>query len=327
MNKKQLPVITGILVGVALMALAVSLLIGGMRDHLKSRGEHTSDFTKLRNLYRGNPFPSTENINAEKANLAAALKWRDRLREEVGGVPPKTNIMTPIGFQVEMERVTSGLRRLASAGAGESSMVSSDFYFGFDYYVDQFAKKENVARLTAQLELVDDVTRILFEAGVSTLNMIDRDRFDGTKGSGGNRGVVFGADSDDPLSRNPEFISADEISEGLKRERITVDFTATQGALANVLNRVASHKRFIVVSKLTSVKTGTDFRLPDVEHRDDPEKADAESVKRRAIPMKKRIVCGVEIDQPLKVHMDLDVYWMDSTTVSETGEREVLPTS
>lgn len=118
-------------------------------------------------------------------------------------------------------------------------------------------------------------------------------------------------------------------------QQMTVEFTARQSALVDFLNRVASMKAFVVVTDMSVKKTASDIRLPEgavaaadssaageqqqgrrgssrrasarASENVEPEVA-AQPDKLSELPPEMRVMTGPDVDPPLLVRLELDVY-------------------
>ena len=318
MSKKNLPTIAGVTVAAVLVVLAVLWLVSGMSVQAETRSALSRKTKTLQGLYETNPFPSEENIEAERASLDLVTSNRDEIRKRIAGVRPTSSVATPIGFQEELERTEAALRREGMATAEFPAKVPADFHFGFDDYVTVFANKAHVPRLMTQMELIADLTRVVFSANILKLEIVDRERFDGTKSTlTASSGRVRQGRPKRPTYPPPGMGDAEggaagagSVSPGLKKERVTLVFQCSQDALVDVLNRLATHTRFVTVPRLTVVKTGVDLRPAKVVS-DAALSPDEQSKELRKLPEAKRLVSGIEIDDPLRVTVVLDIYWVE----------------
>lgn len=323
MSKRHLPLILGVSATILVFVAAFSWLISAFVGQKSTREQRDKKLKRQEALYAAIPFPSEENIAAERTNLNTGASWRDNLREAVSGIAPEREATTAIGFQGQLEQTTSNLRKLAGTNDKRKRRVSADFAFGFDHYVSEFANKEDVARLIVQLDLMAAMTRILFDSGILRLTVVDRDRFDGTSATlkkrrgGGRSRTRTRVTREPPRDEGDEqdkkaSDDASDFTPGLKRERLTFQFFCRQQVLATVLNALTRDTHYVVVHDLEIEKTGDDIQPPSFPQAETGAGTEAQSVARRATPIKNRIVSGVHVEEPLRVTLVLDIYWLEA---------------
>ena len=284
--RKNLSFLIGAVIAVLLIAGAATLAGLGLRASRMARREVDRQLDKLKWYYRQDPFASATNVVRETRNTGEVRAWFDRLANEAraGQLPPQQR--TPPIFMRELGLMQKELLRRASAlGDG---VVSESFGFGFDPYFAQgssLPRTEDVPRLLMQLQIIQTVSRILFDEGIVNLQSIKRQAFEERV-----------QDRVSPVSPDVGLIAEGQSFAGL---RFTFQFVAREKALLAILNRLAAHDRFIVVTDVSVEKQGD-----DVVMRDDRRIPGAPDRLTRM----QRLVSGGVIEAPSLVTLSFNVY-------------------
>ena len=165
-------------VGVALLALAAFLLFRGVRDLSKAQKSLKTAENSLNSYYQKNPFPSDENVEAEKENLENLRQWEHDLLEALGADQLASDERSPNKFARLLGERSSALCKMADANG---TSLANDF-FGFDRYFaedSELPAPEHVPRLALQLMAIEHLSTILFEERAKSLSLVDRERFEG----------------------------------------------------------------------------------------------------------------------------------------------------
>ena len=157
---------------------------------------------------------------------------------------------------------------------------------------------DHVPRLMEQLIIVQNLWQVLCQEGISAVSRIQRDEFEG--GLVGRAGAALAA-----RIKDAGLIGEDEL---FARFHFVFEFSAREQALISVLNRLASHKLFIVVTNMDIIKSGPDIREPAPVVADEEAPQPAEGGEVAAPPVLQRTVCGRTVEEPMRVTLEIDVY-------------------
>jgi hypothetical protein len=312
-GRKNIIFLSGVAVFVAALAVAGFLLIRGLAQLGSTQGDLQRSLDTLRSYYERNPFPSPGNVTKEQENAQLLT----RLLQDVLDVAGKGQVEpvageTPSRFISRLGEERNKL--VAQAGAGGTTLPP-DFAFGFDRYFTggMLPAPEDVARLSQQLTIVDNLSTILFEERIHALSVIERDEFEAAaRGSAARRPAGrLCTRSGDALSQMG-VLGKDAL---FARLHFVVEIKATEKALLAVMNRLA---KIAVVTGITLAKEGSDLLAPrvpgeekaaDVDDVGSPAERPAMTATNLAkIPRESRIVCGPAVERPGTVVLELDVY-------------------
>jgi len=206
----------------------------------------------------------------------------------------------------------------------------------------------DVGRLTQQLRMVELLCDGLFESRVTSISVIKRDEFEaplagasgGTDRSSRSQRFNRGGDGTTPDAAG----QVNEVGQaGLLKPgdlyttfSFRLEFTAREQALMAFLNRLAKHEPFTVVKTVRTEKAVSDVRteLPAEKRQRDRARAAAntslvdpmqlllgggapaepapESVEpakpEKPLSRRERLMCGFDLEQPMRVKVELDVY-------------------
>ena len=158
MKKNQLILAVGGGVSAVLVLGSAALAFLGMSGAGEAREAREKALKDLDRYYRANPFPSEENVEASRANLADAENWIEVLDEalSVGTNDWAKGIdlsrATPGEFSSLREETIQSLYDAAPVGEDGSKILSDSFAFGFDRYASgDPAQTPHVRRLLRQL--------------------------------------------------------------------------------------------------------------------------------------------------------------------------------
>lgn len=322
-HKKRILVAGGIAVLFVVVVVPAVLLYKGVNKFSAARQDLNLSVQGLRSLYNQEPFPSGENAEKERRNVRAVEQWHARLLDAVSKGQILEEASTPTGFITHFGHVRNELIRLA--GQRDRQMVGPDFAFGFERYADgSLPTPPDVGRLMQQLRMIEQIALVLIDSGVKQIERIRRDEFETDPGGGGEEtGMDPSARRRPAASRRPS-ARTQERSEGApsaeRKEQIdpydkqhfTVLFKATESSLLELLNRLAGHRMFVVVTGMEFRKAEPDLRMPqpDTPGADDAlgDPPPAAKPKEDFHPRQMRRVSGPEFETPMAVTIDLDVY-------------------
>ena len=316
MKTKNVVVIT--LVGLLALVFAISgfLLFRGISQFSKEEKTLKRSVTTLNNYYARDPFPSVENVAREQENGKVLDRWltglSDSLRE--GQIEPIQT--TPAQFR----RLFSKKRDQLKALAKESKIEVVSDAFGFERYADSgtLPAPLDVPRLAQQLVIVDELCRVLFQGGATQLTRLRREEFESAgalvaarpTGSGRSRrprrplpAAASGGNRAWKASRDAGVLQRKALYAHL---RFGLDFEVREAALMKIMNALAAHDMFAVVTLLQIEKTADDVNPPTASGGS----SDTESTLGAIgpAPRSQRLMSGDVLEQPMHVTMEIDVY-------------------
>lgn len=301
-GKTHLVVLVGGVAAAVLIALCAVLLIGSMARLNTAKRNLARKRNELNGYFKQDPFPSEDNVKREKQNVEALRSWLQVLLENISAGQMGLEERSPSTFMGLLGEV----RRQLKASAVKSSVtVPSDFAFGFGHYFREGSSlpaPDHVPRLMQQLTIVTNLCGILFEEGIADLTQMDREEFDVTVDT--RRAQL--KDAQEVLAQ-AGLMGEDDLYAKL---HFVLEFKAKERALVAVLNRLASHQMFAVVTKLGIVRDSGAVRIQEgVELQDGQELSKEEIVKKyEELPRTARTVAGLGVEKPMKVTLELDVY-------------------
>jgi len=306
-TKKSLLFLAGTLGFAIVLAVAAFLLVRGIIRLNSTESDLTTRKAELDGFYANNPFPSPGNVQRENENGKALLGWFRALvglaRE--GQVQPAER--SPSNF---MSLLGDRRTQLSQMAASNNVALAREFVFGFDRYFaagSTLPAPEDVPRLTLQLLMIDKLCTVLFEERVSEVLGIEREEFESTAAGGSSKRRVLGRPAMQGAGvANAGLIVKDSL---LGKMHFVVDLRVREKALFGVLNRLARHDLFVVVTGVGIDKDASDVK-PVVKRRRDGDAAPtAEGAKTNDVPAHaERIIAGLEVERPMKVTLDVDVY-------------------
>ena len=331
MNLKKKIVITAVVITLIVVVVVPGILLfNGISAFSVASQNLDLSVQELRSLHNKEPFPSRDNIKRERANVLATEQWFKELITALQEGQIEEESSTPTGFITHYGRVRNDLMKLARQRSRQ--MVGNEFSFGFKRYSDgSLPAPVDVARLLQQLRIIEQVSVVLIESGVKQIADIKRDVFESSASvdtdettAPGPRASRRRPSSRRAPSRQPSRSAASRAAGGAsqqagglyRKHHLTVDIRASEMAVLEILNRLATHRMFVVVTGVSFAKTGPDLRMPesettgtdmDILSQDAPAKA-APLDDDDEQPRQKRKVSGSEFEIPMRVTIDLDVY-------------------
>ena len=324
MTVKKILIFVGIGAIAVLVGLAGFLLYRGYRQFSRTSGTLRTSKMSLDSYYAKNPFPTDDNLKVERQNGETLDSWLDRLMSELreGQVEPRT--IAPATFMTRFNRVQNDLMDVAKESGTD---CPGDFAFSFERYAltGELPAPPDVPRLTQQLTMVEGLCRLLFSAGITELSSVERDVFETAQGeesstatasprTGRRAGRVRPGKG---LSRHDAGLFAKKALSA--RFHFTLKFTARESAVLPILNGLATHDMFAVVTSVSFTKKDPDVLQPDREQvaivKETQEGVDQETdgdgvVKppTMAPSRSERIISGLERETPMQVSLEVDVY-------------------
>jgi hypothetical protein len=253
---------------------------------------------ELVGFYGKNPFPSMDNVRREKENIAEIEKWFGELM----GLARKGQISlvrpSPSKF---MEVLSAKSARLAAAAKRQEVALPANFTFGFDRYLAPgggLPSPSHVPRLMQQLAVVENLCEILYDERVTAVSAVEREVFEGASVQGKRKKPVSAE------IKNAGLVGEDDLFAKL---HFTVDFTSREKALLGILNRLASHEMFVVVTNVKFQKLEDDIMPARARAADGGAEAD-EGDDDGKLSRQERTISGVPVEAPMKIRLELDVY-------------------
>lgn len=281
-----LPFFVGLGVGVLLILGSFLMAFRGLAGARQVGRDLESQMEKLRWYYTLSPFPTAANIAMERESTRAIRAHYGELLAAASKGQLDEEARTPPIFMQQLGSTQKQL--IQDAGPHADRLLPPDFTFGFDTYFvpgSPLPGTNEVSRLLIQLDVVRSVTRILFDEGIERLVEVKRETFDL------------------PAQRKTEDVDPEagvlKEDSTFARLHFTFVFEAREKALAAILNRLASHDLFIVVTSVQLEKKG-----------DDVLSATTLKALPNAQPLSRmqRLLAGAEIETPSMVTLDIDVY-------------------
>jgi hypothetical protein len=318
-NKKMIFIAAGF-VGVLILGGVGFKLYSGISKFDGAEKTLTDSMRSLKRSYASKPFPSSQNVAREKKNVQVLEKWfvtlMTNLRE--GQVHPDKE-KRPSKF---MRLLEDKRKKLNALGLKKKpNPLSEDFMFGFSKYLaegSELPAPDDVPRLTQQLVIVEKLCSLLIDAGVASIDEISRDLFE-ERVATGRRG-----------QKKADLSKAGLIEGSALSAKFHFEFeiTALEDSFWTVINNMASHDMFVVVTDLTITKDPDDIVLPTAkieDGKDSPKKRrdkkpeaeveveDAPKLttlqQKLAMARRRRVVSGEKFEIPMAVTLGIDVYW------------------
>ncbi len=331
---KKSKIITLILCGVgavALLAAGYFLFKNVSRVNAANKSLENAK-RQLSAVYSEPVFPSAENVKRERENTDHLLAWFDGLAGELGRAKATLKEGTPAHFITILGKLRNGLQQAAKTAGTE---LPPQFAFGFELYAGtgKLPSPGDVPRLTEQLELVARMCKILFDNRVKTIRLIERMVFEEGAAASAGTGAAPAADG---LSRRQAagqavvsavaaaVPAADVRQAGIVppdalygKYRFVLEFNARESALVGILNALTASPSFTVV-KVMRLSNDVPVLMPSQPVA--PAGAAAapllgfeEEAPAVPDPAAARLgpnypVCGLDMEVPMRVRLELDVF-------------------
>ena len=297
-------------------------LISAMGARSAAAEQRNGAYSELQKIYGAKVFPSEENIarvNEDQKSLEGWLAAASALVHK-GDLLIDTN--SPAVFKQSLQATVRKLS--AQPGAVKGKVVDGGFKFGFDKYLGDSASlpdKENVWRLTQQLTIIEKICKELYDANILSLESIQRETFDEAKEDkpaeeqpgGGRRRARKDRNSERAVATQAAALSS--TGEFYAKQRFSFVFQARPAAFIEALNRLAAMELFVVVAETEFRKTEDPLLKMDSRKKEKENKAAASeglgvATQRdlSTVPHVDRIVSDPELEPPVSVKLDIDVY-------------------
>jgi hypothetical protein len=317
-RQKIILIVSGALMGTVCLVEGW-FLYSAMSVRSAAAEERNSANDELRGIYSAKVFPSEANIarmNEDEKALAAWLTTAAKLVHE-GDLNVESN--TPPVFKQSLQATVRALS--AHPGAAKGKIVESGFTFGFDKYLGDSASlpdREHVWRLTQQLEIIKRICKELYAANILSLERVQREAFDeGSKEDSeeesGGRSKKRRTRPSQPMPAAAATTSAAAAgSEYYSKQRFTFVFQARPVAFVDALNRLAAMDIFLVVAEAELSKKEDPLLKYNARKTDNKRGAGAEEAAAKVdlatVPHIERIVTDPELEPPVSVKLEIDVY-------------------
>jgi len=320
MKKKSVIVIA--LVSVLALVFLVSsfLLFRGISQFSKEEKNLNRSVNTLKNYYARNPFPSPDNVERQEENGTELLRWMEGLSGALreGQIEPIQK--TPAQFLRLFSQTRDQLKAVA---AKTKTSLADDFAIGFERYSasGSLPAPPDVPRLAQQLVIADQVCRIIFESGATGLSSLRREEFESAAAASPTSGSSAGGRTSRRRRTSPVAAASTSGARGWTvspsagvlggrdlhaRMRFGVSFEAREDALLKIMNALASHDMFAVVTLLKIEKTGDDVTPPP--KRDEKAEGELAADPSEFPPRSQRLMSGEMLEKPMRVTMEIDVY-------------------
>ncbi len=341
MKTAKIIIAVGCSVGAILFIAAGFVLYRGVGRFNAAREDLDGAKRELDRFYKAKTFPSKENVQQEDANAEQVDAWFNELMTTLGKGNVTSTERSPSRFKIAVEAAS---RNLIKAGrkAGTELPESGDFAFGFDRYAGTsgtLPKPQDVPRLMEQLVIVNRLSLVLFKHRVKELTRVGRDEFESAGGaapaperdastrrssrrtstSRAGRASAGSSATSSSSSANAGILGEKDL---FAKMHFTFEFRAKESALLGILNALAANPMFINVTsislskptpELVPVATGSeagDASTPGFAIAAAPEEASEVEKLGPNYP-----VCGIKMEIPMEVRLELDVYKFREATI------------
>ncbi|MDA1044163.1 MAG: Amuc_1100 family pilus-like protein [Verrucomicrobia bacterium] len=310
-NRTQLIFLIGASVSGLLIAGSATLLAMSYSKLGKIEKQISTKIQTLTYLHAGNPFPSRENVDLELRNGEELQAWCESLLQNAREGQLDLDMRTPSKFMQLLVETRKGLQ--AAAGAG---VLPQGFTFGFERYLSEgegsvLPRPDHVSRLAQQLAIIERVSKILFEEGITRLISVKRQVFEGSRREHALSGITD---------------SVGEIKPGdmYGKLRFDFEFDAPESAMMGIMNRVASNQLFMSVGLIDYNKrspdvfeslipepgrTSVDPAAPPLTFGGEDDSSVEVDSQGRLFPSRyQRVVSGPDLEVPMVIRMELNVF-------------------
>lgn len=337
--RKNNVLIVGGSIAVLLLAGAVALLFvnqGAYRDHIESFRRVQQ---RLDSLNSRNPFPSAENVELAKQNLALLKSEFDTLQGQLIQEQILAEKIEPARFARMLEDAVVGLRE--RAGAARMTLPAEPGLGFKDYAAGKLPPNDPAVleRLVVQIKALENLVSLAIESGVRSVDSLQRDDFElrteapaEEAPESGFRGRGRGAMTQEPA----EPVAGRSIVPGVpmpadnpeyRVERFVIGVTGLENSIWDFLNRLMRSKVTYTIADITLENTRTDHGRPvDLKPKllemeaaakaSRPTGAPGPQVKVENIPLEDRGVGGRSRDV-IRARVVVDMYRFANETSAE----------
>jgi hypothetical protein len=249
---------------------------------------------RLKQLFAANPFPSTQNVERVKVNVEELSRQYDELidRMRKGQIDEEPERKSPTAFMQMLGRKRQELQEKADSA---DNVVPPNFPFGFERYFAPGAASpapDDVPKLSQQLGIIEKLCKEVFIKRGVKIEKVEREEIEQSL-PGRYRKPVS---QESPLFRKLQFVFVIKVKEAL---------------LKQILKELSRLDMFVVVNSLTIEKLSPDVReieTPKPATETDVPAPPPEGAPKVYPPRAQRVVCGPELEAPMKVELGLTVY-------------------
>ncbi len=247
-----------LVVAAALLLAAAIMLHRSVGEYRDVSGQLNSARRHLGELFKRNPFPSEQNIAKEQEHLETLRREFAALRNEMAKGQAEPVQTAPVRFIERFRNTTASLTDLAEKLGVKLPEKAA---FGFERHLPgDLPGTADVPRLIQQLVIIEQLVEMLYDQGISELVSVRRQEFEApardepSPRRTGER--LWGARveepdrSEDPLRKDPAKAGLLEDDDDYTSLSFTLEFKAREDNLLNILNALASHSMFIVVTRV-----------------------------------------------------------------------------
>jgi hypothetical protein len=307
--KKNIMFVAGGVAFLLLLLLIGAALVGSFIKKRASDQVLSEKRMEFQSVYATKPFPSGRNGAREKENVKNLRAWFVQLVDlaRKGQVEPSER--SPSNF---MSLLSEKRKQLDGMAKAVGTVLPADFGFGFDRYFASsgaLPAPDDVPRLTQQLVVVDKISTVLFDAKVDQIDSIEREEFEGANEAPGENGGSRRVRPEDEL-RMQAAKNAGVMAPGAwsAKFHLTVKVKAREKSLLAVLDRLAAHEMFVVVTSVGTAKTAPDVKEAAVKKAVAPGGLAVLEPDDTALSRAQRTVSGPVVEVPMDVTIELDVY-------------------
>lgn len=146
-------------------------------DYSVSMEEWSKTRTRMNAIRGAKIAPTTDNVEAREKQLTAYADKVNRLRDVLLAVQQKPAPMSETEFQARLKERSAEVKRMATAAGVKG--LSEEFALGFERYAAQPPRSAEIAsRLNVHLDAVEKLVSILIEAGVNSIEMVERTKLE-----------------------------------------------------------------------------------------------------------------------------------------------------
>ncbi len=336
-SRRKILVTTGGVLGLLVLAGVGTMFVLGLTRDLRARAQLRDRDLELHGLYARNPFPSAGNLVGERRNLKELEGELEHLLDAMSQGQLDPEEQSSARFISQFHETRRKLERLAAVN-GVALAPKEDFTFSFDRHMaGNPPAQADVRRLTQQLMIVEALCNELYAARITALRGIGREEFEQSMSgeeTGGDaaRPAARGA----PRRRGPEAATVVNVRNpdaGVIPERalsgtwrFTLEFTAKENTLIDVMDRLARCATFTAVTRVevqgdprvlavadqATVRGGNAAGRPAVP---------APDARAGVDPASLRLLTG--LDTLLTVRMNVDVYRFRKDTAAAGAASKV----
>ncbi len=325
MKTSKIIILVGCAVGGVLFLIAGFMLYRGIDRFYTSKAELEKVKGDLSRYYKAPIFPSIENVKQELENARQVDAWFDGLMATLCEGNVNSDERSPSKFIGISEVVRKRLVSEGQKAGTELPTPAQSFAFGFDRYSGTGAlpKPQDVPRLMEQLVIINRLSLVMFKNRVKSISSITRDTFedapskDNTAAEESHSRRRGGRRGDDTPSTVNSQKKAGIIGENalFAKLHFVFEFRAKESALVSILNALSAHPMFIVVTSLSVSKPSPELVptlvIPDADRTALSEFGETHAAEATAPPSNlgpNFPICGIKMEIPMDVRLELDVY-------------------